>query len=32
MSNEILQWICIILLAAPKAVQVVRDFKEEEDE
>lgn len=29
---EILQWIVIGTLATPKVVQVVRDFKEEEEE
>jgi hypothetical protein len=32
LANEILQWICIIILATPKVVQVVKDFKEEEEE
>jgi hypothetical protein len=30
--NEILQWIAIIILAVPKAVQVVQDFRSEEEE
>lgn len=30
MINEILQWICIIALAVPKIVQVIRDFRNEE--
>lgn len=32
MINEILQWIAIIILATPKVVQVVQDFRNEEEE
>lgn len=32
MINEILQWICIILLVTPKVVQVVQDFRKEDEE
>lgn len=32
MINEILQWIAITILATPKVVQVVQDFRSEEEE
>ncbi len=30
--NETLQWVFLIILATPKVVQVVKDFKEDEEE
>jgi hypothetical protein len=32
MINEILQWLAIAMLATPKVIQVVQDFRNEEDE